>query len=637
LPVTVNANGLSVIHQTSNGVATATVPDVCKTPSSAGPIPIPYPNVAMSTDLVSGTTSVTVDGSPAAIQTSKFVKSTGDEAGCAGGVVSSVFAMEATFISFSPTVMFDGKPVCRLTDKMLMNKGNTVCMGGVLNPMVAPSCPNTPGAAAEEQLTCVTPEQPKHCVLRSVLVRCDHEKRKLTVDLSKRDVQILQVVSKAHEPDHLVVEWDGNCDYKHNDYCPTVGLLKGGDFEAIKRLNGKAELPAPSWNVVRDWFWIFKLLVSQKDIKPDYRTLRTRLCMGHAEADMDAGQWLQVQIFPEVEWKAEMSIGYSHEKAKDAAGKEDAFRYDEESTWKIAVSGEVKFGSLSGKLDVESKPKADGLPLFGSLLEKVGWCAKVFDSMSVFGADVKLKPRWPKWSWSGGLKLVEIPGKPIVGTEGKFKFGFDPLFGIELEVSILDWLIRFGGSLAGPPGVILAQALVHVRERFAKGAGSDKSFLQAKLDIDIVLTVGGDIKGGFGCKFVDGKCSVDADASSIDGGVDVKVEGHVIGKGRVWRFEVSGAGKVGAAGADGKEPSRFGAKVSPKGGKDPLAMKGQIYFSGLAVYYLLYLEIGLSGAENKKKEQDDSDGFTAKPSGKQKLFDKSGICVLMKPWSWPKD
>ena len=65
------------------------------------------------------------------------MKSSGDEAGVAGGVASSVFMMEATFLSFSPTVTFDGQPACRLTDKMLMNKGNTVCMGGAVNPPVA--------------------------------------------------------------------------------------------------------------------------------------------------------------------------------------------------------------------------------------------------------------------------------------------------------------------------------------------------------------------------------------------------------------------------------------------------------------------------------------------------------------------
>src|SRR6185295_692857 len=133
-------------------------------------------------DLVQGTTTVKIDGASAAIQGSKFAKSTGDEAGVAGGVVSGVFAMEATFISFSPTVTLDGKPACRLTDKMLMNKGNTVCMGGLVQAPVPPGTP--PGTADPSAIESVNPEAPKHCVLRSVLVKCGHAKRNLQLDLA---------------------------------------------------------------------------------------------------------------------------------------------------------------------------------------------------------------------------------------------------------------------------------------------------------------------------------------------------------------------------------------------------------------------------------------------------------------------
>jgi len=92
MPVTININGLSLVHKGSNGMATATMPDVCKTPSPAGPVPIPYPNIAMSKDLVKGTTSITVDGgNMAANAGSELMLSTGDEAGTAGGVASSSF------------------------------------------------------------------------------------------------------------------------------------------------------------------------------------------------------------------------------------------------------------------------------------------------------------------------------------------------------------------------------------------------------------------------------------------------------------------------------------------------------------------------------------------------------------------
>ena len=47
--VTVGANQMSVVHKSSNGVMIA-FPDVCKTPSPGGAIPIPYPNVGKSAD-----------------------------------------------------------------------------------------------------------------------------------------------------------------------------------------------------------------------------------------------------------------------------------------------------------------------------------------------------------------------------------------------------------------------------------------------------------------------------------------------------------------------------------------------------------------------------------------------------------
>ena len=120
--VTVNVNNLTVVHQGSNGLATASAPDVCKTPSPAGPVPIPYPNIAKSSDLMMGTTTVTIDGSPAAVKDSAFGLSTGDEAGSAGGgVVSNLIKGQAKFVNYSFDVKFEGKNVARLTDPMTMN------------------------------------------------------------------------------------------------------------------------------------------------------------------------------------------------------------------------------------------------------------------------------------------------------------------------------------------------------------------------------------------------------------------------------------------------------------------------------------------------------------------------------------
>lgn len=141
MPVTVGVNFLSVVHQSSNGVTMA-FPDVCKTPSPAGPIPIPYPNVAMSSDTASGTKKVKCDGNPVCVKDSNFKMSTGDEAGSAGGgVVSNKIKGKAEFVMFSFDVKFEGKEVCRAFDIMLHNDKNTPPFPVLQQPIV--SVPST--------------------------------------------------------------------------------------------------------------------------------------------------------------------------------------------------------------------------------------------------------------------------------------------------------------------------------------------------------------------------------------------------------------------------------------------------------------------------------------------------------------
>jgi len=124
---TVAVNGLTLCHKNSSGFVRSTLPDVCKSPST----PVPYTNIAFASTLADGTTTVHSNGGAmCGILGSRFATSIGDEPGVGGGVVSGVNKSEATFISLSPNVFLQGKPATRLTDKMLMNKGNTVSVGG---------------------------------------------------------------------------------------------------------------------------------------------------------------------------------------------------------------------------------------------------------------------------------------------------------------------------------------------------------------------------------------------------------------------------------------------------------------------------------------------------------------------------
>jgi len=148
MPSTVNANKRTVVHKSSNGMAIA-FPDVCKTPAPpAPPVPIPYPNVAQSSDTAKGSKKVKADGNPIMLDGSNFSTSTGDEAGSVGGVVSNVTKGKAEFVMYSFDVKVEGKNTPRLGDLMLQNKGsspNTPPFPEVQPPAVVVDVPGSDG------------------------------------------------------------------------------------------------------------------------------------------------------------------------------------------------------------------------------------------------------------------------------------------------------------------------------------------------------------------------------------------------------------------------------------------------------------------------------------------------------------
>lgn len=126
MATSVGVNKLSVVHKDSGGTVSF-MPDVCLTPQPSGPpVPMPYPNTAMSTDADKGAKSVLVEGNPICVQGSTFKQSTGDEAGSNGGVASGCTKGAAEFVAYSFDVMAEGKGVARFGDLMLGNKGSAV-------------------------------------------------------------------------------------------------------------------------------------------------------------------------------------------------------------------------------------------------------------------------------------------------------------------------------------------------------------------------------------------------------------------------------------------------------------------------------------------------------------------------------
>lgn len=129
-------NGRSVVHKGDGQTNVCGTPDVCKTPSPGGPIPVPYVNVAQDGDLASGSRSVSIEGNPIALEDSYLSTSTGDEPGTAGGgLISAKTKGRLTWGSHSIDVKIEGKGVVRFLD-VIQHNGNTfnanlVQQGGV--------------------------------------------------------------------------------------------------------------------------------------------------------------------------------------------------------------------------------------------------------------------------------------------------------------------------------------------------------------------------------------------------------------------------------------------------------------------------------------------------------------------------
>ena|SRR3989304_852028 len=110
----------------SQGQCITTGPtDVCKTPTPGGPVPMPYPNIAKTSD-GQGSSKVKVKCKQALRKGDKIMMSTGDEAGAAMGVVSNKIKGPAEFMMGWPKVKVEGKMWAFHGAPTKQNDGNTV-------------------------------------------------------------------------------------------------------------------------------------------------------------------------------------------------------------------------------------------------------------------------------------------------------------------------------------------------------------------------------------------------------------------------------------------------------------------------------------------------------------------------------
>jgi hypothetical protein len=100
------------------------VPDVCLTPTPAGPVPIPYPNIAMGPTAIPSQVKVLVLGAPMHNLSTTIPMTNGDNAGVAMGVASGTVMGPSRHLTGAFTCIVVGAPVSRLTSVSLQNSTN---------------------------------------------------------------------------------------------------------------------------------------------------------------------------------------------------------------------------------------------------------------------------------------------------------------------------------------------------------------------------------------------------------------------------------------------------------------------------------------------------------------------------------
>lgn len=107
-------------------------PDVCLTPTPAGPVPIPYPNIAAGPMGVPAAYNVLFMATPAHNMLTTVPLTNGDNPGIALGVASGLVMGPSRHVTAAFTVLVGGAPATRMTSISIQNSTN--CPGMRLVP-----------------------------------------------------------------------------------------------------------------------------------------------------------------------------------------------------------------------------------------------------------------------------------------------------------------------------------------------------------------------------------------------------------------------------------------------------------------------------------------------------------------------
>jgi len=487
----------------------------------------------------------------------------------------------------------------------------------------------------------------KQCDVNNLVVNCDHGSRGYSLELvegpppKENPDYLYEVISKSSELEKMTVNFTGSC-ANDSASCPSVALsgakslsqLSSGAVFSVKHKDlpeGKLAFP----KFVKEYLLPYTL-------KPNVYKVQTQGCNG--SGDFAA----TINVYPAYKLSGTLTVDF--EPTKQTNG-----NYG----WKFSGQLKLDIDSQSWTYGEDLSQKEFLPQLQESLNSIVTKIKEITDkTKEQSGSLIKFSPAWPKISLGGELELKEMQAGHRVSSAGNLSLKFEPLLGFKLETDILDWLILTSGTAA--------PFLQKIRDQAAKGI--DREDVKAKMLVGIILSINGDIGGElkWSKSASDKVFSTSGDKSSSVAGqiginLNAKVEVETEVKTIIFYVKIT----VGAAlqlkgasktkGADGKlsDNSDNGfvgikASLTATTEEDKPAIGGSVKFTGAAIYYTYYAEVGGKGMENKDIDSQENHGFinkgskrnnTVKENSNSKLKEENmkQLVEIFSAREWPKN
>lgn len=436
------------------------------------------------------------------------------------------------------------------------------------------------------------------CEISTLNIKCSHGSRNYQLDVINSpnnlngSEKVIQVLAKPGDPDKITIDFSGSCE-NGNNKCPSVKVY--GD-EVNKIFNTSPVIfDALPKNIDNkpDGFIDFLQYYLIPDLNGlDYQTyiVKSKGC-----SSCNDRHEAKVHAFPTFKWGGNVNFGYIDKNSDNAALKLAA-----------NISGNV--GEKNWAFETSSSKQID--KYFPELHEKVDNIVKrlgEFKSMSNPDAKaekdkdtalIKFKVDWPNISLGGNIELKEAIGSNEVDIGGDINFGFNPLLKADVRTDILDWFIT---GVGGPFGEFLRR----VKVKAAKGVGTET--INAKAIVALEVVVSGNLSATLKWeknakeKWISSKGDKTSEASAS---LNIGLEGKIQGETKIFRVKIVMGAELHLKGATSVSEGIGGTlTLFATTAENKPALGGSFKFTGAALYYTYYAEIGSAQIENNDTQE----------------------------------